>query len=383
MKKVLNNMNRPLLIVTSILLCFGLIMIQSASSMESYMRYAKSPYYYFIKQAVFVVAGLIASCFILIFPTKNYKKMSNLFILGSIGVLILVYMYGTSANNAKSWFDLGVVSIQPSEFVKIAVILYLAVYYEKHSDELSELSVLLKPISLIIIAFILIAAQPDLGTASILLLMTGLIFYAVPIPEDKRKFLNKIILSGVLLVVVLLLVMGKSILKDYQLQRFNFLDPCERYQEKSGYQLCNSFIAFSNGGLNGQGIGESTQKYLYLPESYTDFIFPIIVEEWGLVVGIIIIIIYAILLYIIYQIAKKATNLRNSLIAYGVLIYLLLHISVNLIGVMGIGPLTGVPLPFLSYGGSYTLSLIIAIALVQRVHIETTIKNNKKAQSLV
>ena len=195
MKKVLNNMNRPLLIVTSILLCFGLIMIQSASSMESYMRYAKSPYYYFIKQAVFVVAGLIASCFILIFPTKNYKKMGNLFILGSIGVLILVYMYGTSANNAKSWFDLGVVSIQPSEFVKIAIILYLAVYYEKHSDELSELSVLLKPISLIIIAFILIAAQPDLGTASILLLMTGLIFYAVPIPEDKRKFLNKIILD--------------------------------------------------------------------------------------------------------------------------------------------------------------------------------------------
>ena len=199
--------------------------------------------------------------------------MSNLFILGSIGILILVYMYGTSANNAKSWFDLGFVSIQPSEFVKIAVILYLAVYYEKHSDELSELSVLLKPISLIIIAFIFIAAQPDLGTASILLLMTGLIFYAVPIPEDKRKFLNKIILSGVLLVVVLLLVMGKSILKDYQLQRFNFLDPCERYQEKTGYQLCNSFIAFKNGGIKGQGLGGSTQKYLYLPEPYTDFIF--------------------------------------------------------------------------------------------------------------
>lgn len=379
MKKLLSNINRPLLIVTIVLLCFGLIMIQSASSMESYMRYAKSPYYYFIKQTIFVVVGLIATAFVLVFPTKNYRKMGNLLILGSIGILILVYMYGDSANNAKSWFDLGFVSIQPSEFVKIAIIIYLAVYYENHSEELSELSVLLKPLSLITIIFILIAAQPDLGTGAIILLMTFLIFCAVPIPKDKRKFLNKIITSGIVLVAVLLLVMGKSLLKDYQLQRFNFLDPCERYQEKSGYQLCNSFIAFSNGGLAGQGIGKSTQKYLYLPESYTDFIFPIIVEEWGLIIGIIIILAYALLLYIVYQIAKKATNLRNSLISYGVLIYLFLHIAVNLIGVMGIGPLTGVPLPFLSYGGSYTLSLIVAIALVQRVHIETTIKKNKKA----
>ena len=126
----------------------------------------------------------------------------------------------------------------------------------------------------------------------------------------------------------------------------------------------------SNGGLFGKGIGKSTQKYLYLPESYTDFIFPIIVEEWGLFIGITIIIIYLFILYRLFIIAKKSNTLENSLLAYGVCIYFFLHISINLIGVMGIGPLTGVPLPFFSYGGSYTVSSLIALGLAQRVSIE-------------
>ena len=175
-----------------------------------------------------------------------------------------------------------------------------------------------------------------------------------------------------------LLLTGGSFLRDYQLKRFNFLDPCERYEEETGYQLCNSLIAFKNGGLTGKGIGESTQKYLYLPESHTDFIFPIIVEEWGMFVGIIVIGLYCFILIRILNIAKKATNLGNSIIAYGVFAYLLFHISINLIGVMGIGPLTGVPLPFLSYGGSYTLTLLFSMGLVQRVHYETYKKEVSK-----
>ena len=167
-------------------------------------------------------------------------------------------------------------------------------------------------------------------------------------------------------------------MKSYQLKRFNFKDPCLRYQEDSGYQLCNSFIAFKNGGVTGQGIGKSTQKYLYLPESYTDFIFPIIVEEWGLAVGVIIILLYLFVLYRIYRIAKLATSLEGSLLAYGVCIYIFLHISINLVGVMGIGPLTGVPLPFLSYGGSYVLNLMASLAIAQRVAIESA---NKKAKA--
>ena len=175
-----------------------------------------------------------------------------------------------------------------------------------------------------------------------------------------------------------MLVTGGSFLRDYQSERLNFFDPCERYQEDSGYQLCNSFIALKNGGLSGQGIGESTQKYLYLPESYTDFIFPIIVEECGLLVGISIVIIYFVLLLRIIKLARNANSIHNSLIAYGVFAYIFLHILVNLFGVMGMMPLTGVPLPFLSYGGSYAISLMIALGLVQRVAIETNARKEKR-----
>lgn len=172
-----------------------------------------------------------------------------------------------------------------------------------------------------------------------------------------------------------------SFLKDYQKERLNFLRPCERYSEDSGYQLCNSLIAFKNGGLKGKGIGESTQKYLYLPEAHTDFIYPIIVEEWGLIVGIIIILIYLYMLYRMIKITKNAHTLSNSIIGIGVTSYFFLHIVINLLGVMGLAPLTGVPLPFLSYGGSYTLTIFFAMGLIQRVNYETYKHNNKTTHS--
>ena len=125
-----------------------------------------------------------------------------------------------------------------------------------------------------------------------------------------------------------------------------------------------------NGGLFGTGLGSSTQKYLYLPEAHTDFIFAVLCEELGLVFGIVIVLGYFVMLFIILNIAKEAGNLRNSILAYGVFAYILAHILINLLGVLGLVPLTGVPLPFLSYGGSYNLNVIIALSIVQRVNIE-------------
>lgn len=234
----------------------------------------------------------------------------------------------------------------------------------------------------IVIIAVLVALQPDMGTAVIIGLIALAIFYATPMEKKSRSIFNKIFIGGILLVVLVLIVAGGKFLQSYQLDRFNYFNPCDRYQEKTGYQLCNSFIAFKNGGIKGQGLGGSTQKYLYLPESYTDFIFPIIVEEWGLIVGIIIILIYMFVLFRIIQIARRASNLKNSLICYGVFVYLLLHIMINLLGVTGVIPLTGVPLPFLSYGGSYTICLMIALSLVQRVSIETNIQKQKELKKL-
>lgn len=378
MKRIFQRMDKPILLISIIMFAFGLIMVLSASSMESYMRYGFSPYHYFIRQAIFLGVGIIPFIFIIIFPTSKYRHLINIAMFGIIALLLGLTVWGSIAKNAQSWFSIGPFNVQPSELAKVIIIMFLAIYYDKHRGELDNQWVLIKPLLLCIIIFVLVAIQPDLGTAGIIALLTISIFYAVPMAKKRRNIYNKIFLGGILVVLSVLLATGGSFLKSYQAERLNFLDPCERYQGDSGYQLCNSFIAFKNGGLSGQGIGESTQKYLYLPESYTDFIFPIIVEECGLLIGIVILIMYMILLYRIIRVAKNATNVHNSLISYGVFSYIFLHILVNLSGVMGLAPLTGVPLPYLSYGGSYTICLMVGIALVERVAIETnTLKERK------
>ena len=372
------KLDKPLLIVMLIFTIFGLIMILSASSMASYMRYDNSIYYYFIRQGIFSAIGLIAFLIAIYFPTKFFKKISPFLMVVLIGSLFGLTIYGSVFNSSQSWYDLKVITIQPSELGKVIIILYLANYYNNHKNNLDNQWTLLKPILLTTIIFFSVAMQPDLGTASVIFGIVILIFYALPLKKETRSPINKIFLGGIVLAVLAILLTGGTFLRDYQLKRFNFLSPCERYEEETGYQLCNSLIAFKKGGLTGEGIGESTQKYLYLPESHTDFIFPIIVEEWGLIVGIIIIGLYCFTLIRILNIAKKATNLGNSIIAYGVFSYLLFHITINLVGVMGIGPLTGVPLPFLSYGGSYTLTLLFSMGLVQRVHYEIYKKETTK-----
>ena len=380
MKKT-TKLDKPLLLVTIIFIVFGLIMVLSASSMASYMRYNNSIYYYFIRQGIFDLIGLIAFLIALYLPTKFFKKISPLLMAILLISLFGLTIYGSVFNSSQSWYDLKIITIQPSEVGKIIIILFLANYYNNHKDDLDNQWTLLKPILLTIIIFVSVAMQPDFGTAFVIFGIVIMIFYALPLKKQTRSPINKLFLGGISLVTLALLLTGGSFLRDYQLKRFNFLDPCERYEEETGYQLCNSLIAFKNGGLTGQGIGESTQKYLYLPESHTDFIYPIIVEEWGLIVGIIIIGLYCFMLIRILNIAKNATNLGNSIIAYGVFSYLLFHIAVNLIGVMGIGPLTGIPLPFLSYGGSYTLTLLFSMGLVQRVHYETYQKGKNKKTS--
>lgn len=378
MKKIFSKIDKPLLFVTIAFFLFGLVMVLSASSMESYMRYGYGPYHYFYRQAIFMGVGLVLFFFIMMVPTKSYSFFSYIFMIGIIIVLGVLLGYGYVANSARSWFKIGGISIQPSEFAKVISIVFLGSFYGKHRDNLNNVKMLIWPLIPIVIVFGMVLIQPDLGTALIVGLITMFMFFSLPMP---KKILNKfklLIIGIVVLVGLVYIGTDGKILKEYQKERFNFSDPCERYQEDSGYQLCNSFIAFKNGGLMGQGIGKSTQKYLYLPESYTDFIFPIIVEEWGAFVGILIVLIYLFIIYRLYRIARRAVNLQSSLIAYGICIYLFLHVSINLAGVMGLMPLTGVPLPFLSYGGSYIFSLMIALGVAQRIAIEGNDKSKKK-----
>ena len=173
---------------------------------------------------------------------------------------------------------------------------------------------------------------------------------------------------------------GKQLILERQLERLNFTRPCDRLLD-TGNQVCNGYIAINNGGLTGKGLGNSTQKYLYLPEPYTDFIFTITVEELGSAIGVLIIILYMVVLYRILAIGRKSYTNRGSTICYGVAVYIFCHIAVNLMGIFGLIPMTGVPLPFMSYGGSFTICLIAALTAVQRVSVETGIRDQVKTEN--
>ena len=267
-------------------------------------------------------------------------------------------------------------TIQPSEFAKVIMIVWMARYYEMNEKKLNNWLICSVPLLVGMGITFLIVCQPDLGTAIIFALLVGSIFLSVPMPKQVKRNIIFFIILIVLGVAAFLLMAGKSLIQERQLERFNFLRPCDRLLD-TGNQVCNGYIAINNGGLTGIGLGNSTQKYLYLPYPYTDFIYAVIVEELGVLVGILLIIAYMYVLYRIIKIGKASYTNRGAIICYGVAAYIFLHVAVNLLGLFGLMPMTGVPLPFVSYGGSFTLCLMVALTFVQRVHIETKIRELK------
>lgn len=376
MKRLLVRTDKLLLFVTTFMFLFGLLMIFSSSSVDAAVE--GNAYSVFIKQAISLVICLIATIFIIKVPINKYHKFVNSYIFIVFGALIFLYAYGHAVKGVKAWIDIGFFSIQPSEFAKSAIILFFGSYYLKYKDSI-KMPEIYKPLIVAAGIAFLTYIQPDLGTMLIILSITFLIFIAVPIKKEfKKTMISSVAILGVM-GIIMILTLGKQVLTDAQMRRFDYFKPCSNYYESVGYQVCNGFIAINNGGLLGRGLGNSTQKYLYLPESYTDFIFPVIVEELGLVTGISIILGYILIIHRIIKIAARSHNLMGAVIAYGTAIYILSHITINLVGVLALLPLTGVPLPFLSYGGSYALNLSIMLALVQRVEIENKLYHEKKA----
>ena len=372
LKEDFKKIDKIILIFTVILFIFGLLMIFSASNVSLSMK-GKNPFSYLTKQAVTLFISFFIFILLIKIPSRYYYFISV--VVGGLLLLTLIYLpiFGDSTRGAKSWIDLGFYSIQPSEFAKVVLIMFFGAYYEKYRLKCKESWIaVLVPIFIAILVFGLVFLQPDLGTAIIIASIVAMVFIALPIDRFKKIVISGIACAIIAIGVILLFGFNlkDKILSQTQLDRLNFKDPCSRYTESTGYQLCNGFIAMNNGGVFGSGFGKSTQKYLYLPEPHNDFIMVIVVEELGCIAFLIVMAIYVLILYRILKIARNASNLRNSVIAYGVAIYIFSHIVVNLGGVFGLFPMTGVPLPFLSYGGSSALTLVIALSLVQRVCIE-------------
>lgn len=380
MRKLFSKMDIPLFIMVVLYVALGLVMIYSASNITAVVRYGYQPYHFFIRQAIFVlVSFFIGFLIVLRFPTRNYGALAWPLVFLLIGSLALLFVKGKIAGGAISWFDLKYFKVQPSEFAKSILVIFMAIYYNKlHYKKVKNIYAYFVPLGFAAIIIGLVFMQPDLGSAAIIAGIVFLTFISIPVVQNNIMKFIKIIAIVCILAMVAFLYSGNDFLSSIQKGRLNFRNPCSRYTETTGYQVCNGFIAINNGGLFGVGLGNSTQKYLYLPESHTDFIFPIIVEELGLVTGIIIILGYAYILSRILKIAKTSENLRCSILAYGTFWYFTLHILINLLGVLALIPLTGVPLPFLSYGGSFTVNAIIMIFVVERVNIENKINKTKR-----
>lgn len=373
MKKLLAKIDIPLFLMMVIYSILGLVMILSASSVSAVLRYKVSSYYFFIRQIIFLVFSFVVGIYLVLnIKTSRYKLFTPVLIVGVVASLVGLFFYDMITNGAQSWYDLGFFNLQPAEFSKSILILYMAVFYGKSSKKKnSNLYYNLIPLAVGGVIFVLVAMQPDLGGALIIGGIVFLIFLTVPFDKKNQLKLFKVMGVAVLILGCALLYSGASILNSRQLSRLEFKSPCSRYMEETGYQVCNGFIAIHNGGLLGVGLGNSTQKYLYLPEAHTDFIFPILVEELGAIVGIVVLLGYVFILYRVLKIAKDAKgNVRNMILCYGTFTFILLHLLVNLMGILALIPLTGVPIPFLTYGGSFTINLILMLFVVQRVAYE-------------
>ena len=375
--KNLKHVDKVLLIVSILLFSIGLVMIFSASNIAAFMRYHKSPYNFLFKQGASLILGLVFFLILIRMNTKTYSALSWFLLIGSGALLIVVELVAPMINDARSWINLGFFSFQPSEVVKVVLIVWYSAFFELNRKKLDKLFTNFFPLAVSGVLAGLIVLQPDFGTAGIIMIMSLTLYTLMPINTMiKTKVL------GITCFVILFLLMGYYVFNtssfQRQISRFDFRNPCS--EEKfytTGNQVCNSYIAFNNGGMLGKGLGNSTQKYLYLPESHTDFIFAIVVEELGFLMSSGIILLYMILLWRIIKIGKNSTSSRGSIICYGVAIYIFTHTVINLFGIMGLLPLTGVPLPFLSYGGTFTICLIIALSMVQRVAVETKLKKRE------
>ena len=376
MKKVIKYLDKPLLLISTILFIIGLIMIFSASNVTAYMKYYATPYRFIYKQVIFLLVSLFAGIIaIFLVKRKFYYFDFTLFTYGVGGLLLFVLLYGAVKNNSIRWIDFGFFSLQPSELAKIAIIFYMAIFYDKYRNKLDNIKIVMYPIIVAGILGYLIYEEPDLDTTIIYFLIVVSMFLISPIEKTIKI---KAILIGVGALGLLMLVLlskGQTILTPGQYNRLvNFHNPCstEKYYG-DGNQVCNGYIAINNGGLTGVGLGNSTQKYLYLPEAHTDFIFAIIMEELGLVGAVLIFILYFLLIGRIIKIGKESKGTFGFLLCMGVACYIVLHIGVNLGGMFGLIPTTGVPLPFMSYGGSFCLCLVVALSFVQKVNIENKI----------
>jgi len=340
-----------LVLVTLGLVAFGLVMVYSASSARAALA-ADDPAYYLKRQALYALAGVVA---LVLLSRMDYRRLRFAvapLLLGSFVLLAAVLVLGTPVNGARRWLALGPATLQPSELAKLALVLWLAAYLARRPAP-QTLAELLRPVGLVVgSAFALVIVEPDLGTAITIAIMAAAVLV---VAGTRVSTLAGAGAAGFFVVAVAIW------LEPYRRERLlSFLDPWQD-PEGAGFQSVQAMIALGSGGFFGNGLGESVQKVYYLPEASTDMIFAIVGEELGLLGAFGVIAAFVAFGYAGFNVALGCRDPFGKLVAAGVTALVCGQAAVNVSAVMGLAPLTGIPLPFVSYGGS---SLVVGLAAV-------------------
>lgn len=344
-----------LVLIIVLLLClFGILMIYNASSVAALDDFGDK-YYYLKEQAKWFVVGGIGLVIASFIDYKVWYKLSPIGIGITIVLLLLVFIpgFGISAYGAKRWINMGVFVLQPAEFTKLTLIMYLSAWLSN-----KEKGKLIHFLALIGVIIGLILLEPDLGTSMIVGLLAVVLYFMSGAPIMHLALLLPLGIVGVI---------GAAILSPYRMQRLlTFLDP-GRDPLGASYHIQQVLLALGSGGLFGVGLGKSRQKYAYLPEATTDSIFAIIGEEIGFIGSFLFLALYVFLLYRCFKIAAKAPDKFGYLLGMGIVTWLTIQFLINLSAMTVVLPLTGVPLPFISYGGSGLIVALFSIGILLNI----------------
>lgn len=349
-----------LLIGVILLSIFGLIMIYSASGVWAEYKF-NDPYKYLKSQGLFLIVSYLSLLIISKIPYQEYKKRANIiFIICTVLLaLVLIPGIGTVRNGSRSWFGLGSFGIQPSEFTKLGLIIFTSKYLSNNQKEIKDIKKGVLPIlGVLLLVFGLIMLEPDFGTGVVIVMTIVVLLFTSGV---KMNFFIKIGALGLVGVASLIII------APYRMQRIvSFLNPWND-PLGSGFQIIQSLYAIGPGGLLGLGYGSSVQKHFYLPEPQTDFIFSIISEEFGFMGVLIVATLFITIIVSGFKIAMKTEDLFGKYLSFGITFGLAFQAILNLMVVVGLIPVTGVTLPFLSYGGSSLLITMFSMGILLNI----------------
>lgn len=354
-----------LFLTVLMLLSVGLIMVFSASEYVTMVRYGDS-FYFFKRQFLWALVGLIALFGMMNFDYFRLKRFIGPIVFIGFALLIAVLLpgVGTETNGAQRWINLGFMSFSPAELVKLCMIMFVAFGLSKKADKIQSFKEGILPYLLaMVLAAGLILLQPDLGTAVVL---SGTIFIMLFAAGARISHLTGLMGLGAVAVALAIYF------EPYRMRRFlAFMDP-EKDPQGTGYHIIQSLYALGSGGLFGLGLGQSKQKYLYLPENHTDFIFAILGEELGFIGASLVVLLFVVFVWRGLKIAVTSPDPFASLLAAGITSGIALQAFINMGVVTGSMPVTGVPLPFISYGGTSLLFTMAGIGIILNISKYTT-----------